>query len=109
MEYFNKLPFLGEQISEQKRAAKLIRQMRDELANLQVIPKEQQKRAVVYYANGYTAGQQTIVNAILNLAGVINVAAELNVDFVSPLSLEQLLASKPDILLLGVITKIQTL
>jgi len=29
------------------------------------------------------------------------VAAELNVDFVSPLSLEQLLASKPDILLLG--------
>ena len=98
---FQQITFLGEQISEQKRAAKLIRQMRDELASLHIIPKEQQKRAVVYYANGYTAGQQTIVNAILTLAGVINVAAELNIDFVSPLSLEQLLASKPDILLLG--------
>ena len=37
----------------------------------------------------------------LNLAKFKNVAAELGLDYIAPLSLESLLASKPDILLLG--------
>ena len=37
----------------------------------------------------------------MHIAGLSNVAAELNLDFIAPLSLESLLASKPDVLLLG--------
>lgn len=98
---FQQIRFLGAQIGEPVRAEALILTMREELDNIRALRGKEQKRAVVYYANGFTAGQQTIVNEILHIAGLSNVAAELNLDFVAPLSLESLLASKPDVLLLG--------
>lgn len=98
---FQQIRFLGAQIDEPVRAEELILTMREELDNIRALREKEQKRAVVYYANGFTAGQQTIVNEILHIAGLSNVAAELNLDFIAPLSLESLLASKPDVLLLG--------
>ena len=98
---FQQIAFLGEQIDESDRAEELILNMREKLIKVTALQEEKHKRAVVYYANGFTAGRQTIVNDILQMAGLINIAAELNLDFVAPLSLESLLASKPDVLLLG--------
>jgi iron complex transport system substrate-binding protein len=101
-EIFQQITFLGEQINQQQRARGLILAMRDELAELalarQNIPP---LRAVVYYANGFSAGNKTIVNEILKQAGLKNIAVELNLDYIAPLSLESLLASHPDVLLLG--------
>jgi len=100
-EIFAQISFLGEQLGEQERAEQLITSM--EATRQQLIKHRQQRplRAVVYYANGYSAGRQTIVNEILDLAGLSNIAAELALDYVAPLSLESLIGSKPDILILG--------
>ena len=102
---FQQISFLGEQIGEPVRAEQLVSVMREELANIKSLSEGSSKRAAVYYANGFTAGKQTIVNEILSIAGFVNIAAELNVDYVAPLSLELLLASKPDILILGQLDK----
>ncbi|MDF1690283.1 MAG: ABC transporter substrate-binding protein [Cycloclasticus sp.] len=98
---FQQIIFLGEQIGESGRAEALILKLREELTRITALQEKKHKRAVVYYANGFTAGRQTIVNDILQIAGLINIAAELNLDFIAPLSLESLLVSKPDVLLLG--------
>ncbi|MEW4982695.1 MAG: ABC transporter substrate-binding protein [Cycloclasticus sp.] len=98
---FQQINSLGEQIGEPARAQELVSNMREELAKITALREKKSKRAVVYYANGFTAGRHTIVNEILNIAGLDNIASELNLDFVAPLSLESLLASKPDVLLLG--------
>ena len=98
---FQQIAFLGEQIDESDRAEALILNMREELTRITALQEEKHKRAIVYYANGFTAGRHTIVNDILQMAGLINIAAELNLDFIAPLSLESLLVSKPDVLLLG--------
>jgi len=100
-EIFQQVIFLGEHIGEPTQAEKLVLNMREELAKITALREKEPKRAVVYYANGFTAGQHTIVNEILNIAGLDNIATELGLNFVAPLSLESLLASKPDILLLG--------
>ena len=98
---FQQVRFLGQQIGEPARAEALVLAMHKQLANIIGAQDKRSQRAAVYYANGFTAGQQTIVNEILTMAGLRNIAAELNLDYVAPLSLESLLASKPDILLLG--------
>ncbi|MEE4291487.1 MAG: ABC transporter substrate-binding protein [Cycloclasticus sp.] len=98
---FQQVSFLGQQIGEPARAEALILKLREELTRITALQEKKHKRAVVYYANGFTAGRHTIVNEILEMAGLINIAAELNLDFIAPLSLESLLASKPDVLLLG--------
>jgi len=98
---FQQVRFLGQQIGEPARAEALVLAMHKQLANIIGAQHKRSQRAAVYYANGFTAGQQTIVNEILTMAGLRNIAAELNLDYVAPLSLESLLASKPDILLLG--------
>ena len=100
-EIFAQIRFLGEQLGEQERADQLIKSMAAKRKLLTMHRKQRPLRAVVYYANGYSAGRQTIVNEILNLAGLNNIAAELRLDHIAPLSLESLIASKPDILILG--------
>ena len=98
---FQQINFLGEQTGQSDRATELIAKMQRELNALAAARDKRNLRAVVYYANGFSAGRHTIVNEILNLAGFKNIAAELNIDHIAPLSLEALIASNPDILLLG--------
>jgi len=98
---FQQIHLLGQQIGEPSRAKELVSNMQKQLAKITALREKKTKRAVVYYANGFTAGRHTIVNEILNIAGLDNIASELKLDFVAPLSLESLLASKPDVLLLG--------
>lgn len=94
--------FLGEQVGQPQRANELIDVIRRDIARLgssnQTTPT---LGAVVYYANGFSAGKKTIVNEILMLAGLKNIAAEAGMAYIAPLSLESLLASQPDVLLLG--------
>ena len=103
---FQQISRLGELLKLPHRSNKLISQMKTELATItSATEKNSSLRAVVYYANGFSAGKQTIVNEILNLAGFKNIAAELKLKAIAPLSLESLLASKPDVLLFGQLEK----
>jgi iron complex transport system substrate-binding protein len=101
-EIIQQITFLGEQVGEQQRANELIEAVRDEITILGSRNRAATGlRAVVYYANGFSAGKETIVNEILRLAGLKNIAADMGMAYIAPLSLESLLVSNPDVLLLG--------
>lgn len=58
-------------------------------------------RAALYYANGYTTGENTLAGQILNLAGFSNIASEVGINWGGTLPLELLIMSKPDVIITG--------
>ena len=58
-------------------------------------------RAALYYANGYTTGENTLAGQILNLAGFSNIASEVGIHWGGTLPLELLIMSKPDVIITG--------
>ena len=59
------------------------------------------RTAAFYMPNGYTAGGGTPIHSVLAAAGFRNAAAELGVTGTAALSMERLVASDPDVLILG--------
>ena len=55
-------------------------------------------RALLYSASGYTAGEGTLFDELLRLAGGINVASELGVVGHAPIALEQVLSADPTVI-----------
>lgn len=58
------------------------------------------KLAVIYAANGVTAGAGTLLHELLELAGLRNLAAELGIRGYGRLSIEQLLVHEPELLVI---------
>lgn len=58
-------------------------------------------RAAFLDANSYTAGRGTLLHAMMEAAGLQNVAAELGLAFTARLPLETLVLAKPDLLLMA--------
>lgn len=56
-------------------------------------------RAVLYAADGYSSGEQTLAGQILLAAGLRNVATELGYPFFARLPLELVVLSRPDFLI----------
>ncbi len=57
--------------------------------------------AVLYWANGYTSGKGTLANAAVEAAGFRTLGRELGLTGTSQLPLETLLATEPDVLVVG--------
>lgn len=58
-------------------------------------------RAALYFANGYTSGDQTLAGDILTAAGLINIAAELGLVSGGVIPLETLAMAVPDTVVTG--------
>lgn len=93
---------LSEQVGATEKAKPLIAELKTSILELQKKQLSvQRKRAAIYYANGFSAGKETITHEILQLAGYNNIAAEHGLNSIAPLGLETLLSSRPDVLILG--------
>jgi iron complex transport system substrate-binding protein len=64
-----------------------------------VRPREPRPRAAVLRPNGFTAGPGTLVDGLMRRAGLVNVAAELQLDNYGQLPLETVIAAKVDLLI----------
>jgi iron complex transport system substrate-binding protein len=58
-------------------------------------------RTVLYGANGFTSGAGSLAGAVLEAAGLANVAAELGIAGMGRLPLEALILAEPDIVVTG--------
>lgn len=58
-------------------------------------------RAALYFANGYTSGDQTLAGDILDAAGLANIAAELGLVSGGVIPLETLAMAQPDTVVTG--------
>jgi iron complex transport system substrate-binding protein len=95
------LLLVGQWFGETETAKTLIAEMDKKIADAQA--RNQHKpplRAIIYSPNGYTIGSETVENDILQKAGYRNLAAEMGVQHFQQISLETLVTTKPDRILI---------
>jgi len=92
---------VAEAVGAVARGEELIEAFEAELDRLAPPPEAPRPLAAVYVANGYTHGPGTLVHALVEAAGLDNLAARLGLDGIASLPLETLLMSDPDLLVIG--------
>ena len=86
---------VGEVLHRDKAAARMVADYDARLAALRS-EVEERPSAVLYYANGYTSGENTLAGQILSAAGFGNAAVEAGYGAGSKLPLEVLAMAAPD-------------
>lgn len=87
---------MGEVLGQRERAAQLIDELDQGVAELAQGPASS-KTVATYYANSYTSGAGTLVDEIVKLSGLVNIADSLGLSGTSRLPLELLVLSQPDL------------
>ncbi|MBH63266.1 MAG: cobalamin ABC transporter substrate-binding protein [Alphaproteobacteria bacterium] len=88
-------------LEEEARGEVFLSEMDRRLERARQTAPDDRLTAAFYLPNGYTAGRNTPVDAVLKFAGFRNKVAELGVKGTVVLSMERLIASSPDILILS--------
>ncbi len=96
----DKLVQMGEALGREPEAAALVDEFMTRLDTLRR-QVEHRPRAAMYYANGYTTGDQSLAGQILVAAGFSNIAVEAGVSGGGRLPLEVLAMSDPDMVVTG--------
>ncbi|QOF74649.1 ABC transporter substrate-binding protein (plasmid) [Aminobacter sp. SR38] len=91
---------MGEVLERREEAAKLVAALDRGVAEL---GKESAsgKTVATYYANSYTSGTGTLVDEIVKLSGLVNIADKLGLSGTARLPLEMLVLAKPDLVVGG--------
>jgi iron complex transport system substrate-binding protein len=84
-----------------QRGEAMVRQIEDGLARLS--RPRRQSRAVIYSAGGWTYGAHSLDDDILQSLGAVNVATLAGIDGIGNLSLEQLVALDPQLVIIEAI------
>lgn len=91
---------MGAVLEQPDRARALVAAFDAELATLRSLPPAR-PRAALYFANGLTAGDNSLAGHILDAAGFLNIATEAGYGAGGALPLELLALSDPDAVITG--------
>ena len=91
---------MGEVLGRTERAEALVEAFDQRLALLSGMPLEP-PRAALYFPNGYTRGEDTLVGDIVRAAGFDNIAAGFGIAAGGHLPLEQLVVAEPELVITG--------
>lgn len=91
---------MGAVLGQRERASELIAALDRELARFAKLERSGMTVAA-YYANSYTAGGGTLVDAIFTAAGLTNIATGMGYVGTEQLPLELLVLAKPDLIANG--------
>src|SRR5690606_39177025 len=83
------------------RASVLSLEITRQIELCRIRPNERRLKAVVFQPNGFAAGQGTLMSEMMEIAGFDNVAGRYGVGKWGNLSLEQIIANPPEVLLSG--------
>jgi iron complex transport system substrate-binding protein len=98
-EIYTMLTEFGEWTGNQAKAQDMILAMRQEIREIQSRYADRPRKSMIVYSpNGYTIGANTLENDVMQQAGFRNLAAEMGIDGFQKISLEKLVAAKPDFL-----------
>ncbi len=89
---------LAEAVGETARGDQVVREMRSDLAELRP-DTGSKKKAFFFQSGGLVPGSGTFENAIMDAAGLENLAATIDIRDYGSLSLEKLIEMKPDVLI----------
>lgn len=86
---------MGDALGQSVRADQMVTRFDSQLATF-TAEATAHPRAALYYANGYTSGDQTLAGQILMTAGLDNIAAEAGFEAGGVIPLEVLAMAQPD-------------
>ena len=92
---------MGRLLGREAEAERLIGEMTDGLLALEDDVPAGDKTAALYYANGYTSGDNTLAGDIVAKAGLNNIGVRAGVDGLGRLPLERLVMAAPDVIIGG--------
>ncbi|GHB17570.1 cobalamin ABC transporter substrate-binding protein [Pseudovibrio japonicus] len=92
---------LGKVLGTQQKAEKIASQFEADVQRRIEAQPNEKPRAGVYYANGYTAGDGSLVHEVITTAGLQNIASNLGLKGTSKLPLELLVLEAPQLLVEG--------
>ena len=98
---FRNVEIIGRAVGEKRRAAKLIAGLQHGLRKLTLDQNARLPLAALYFARGYSAGQNTLANAVVRKGGMQTLGDKLKFRGTGKLSLERLILSRPAALIFG--------
>ena len=98
----NNIIKMGDILGHPKRAQDMVNKFNADLDDLQS-GITTRPRAALYYANGYTTGDQTLAGQILSAAGFENIANEVGITWGAIMPLEQVVMLQPDVVITGTV------
>lgn len=99
--YREDLRHLAALLGAEERAERLLVDLDRRMSALAPPPALERPLAMVYGANGFTAGRGSLIDDLLQQAGLRNLATELGIGMVGRLSLEEVLLATPEVLIVG--------
>ncbi|WP_394199210.1 ABC transporter substrate-binding protein [Litoreibacter albidus] len=97
----DRLVQMGDVLGREVRAAGLVAEFDATLESLRDAAAATPPRVALYYANGYTSGENTLAGQILDYAGLANVATEQGFAAGGFMSLEVLAMATPETVITG--------
>jgi len=91
---------VAEIVGQPARGEQLVSKLRDDVRAIEAHRPTQKLAAVIVRPGGFTVGAGSLADELLTLAGFTNVAAERGLDRWGSLSMEALLRSAPDVIVL---------
>ena len=91
---------VAEIVGQAARGEQLVAKLREDVRAIEAHRPAQTLAAVIVRPGGFTVGAGSLANELLTLAGFTNVAAERGLDRWGSLSMEALLRSAPDVIVL---------
>ncbi|RLA23666.1 MAG: ABC transporter substrate-binding protein [Gammaproteobacteria bacterium] len=88
-------------LGEREKAEQQLKEMERRIEQVKAVEDSERLVAAVYYANGFTAGKESIITEVLNSAGFENLSEQSGVDSFGFYPLEKLIEAEPDLLILG--------
>lgn len=89
---------LAAAVGEPVQGEKVVGEMKEELAKLKPVSGVK-KRAVFFQSDNYVPGSGTFENAVMEAAGLRNIAVERGVKDYGKMGLEELIQAKPDVII----------
>lgn len=96
----NDIERIGKLLHREERAAELLAELDAGLAELAALPASE-KSAISWSSNSYATGAGTLGDAVMQAAGLKNMAAERGITGGARVPLEMLLAERPDLVVTG--------
>jgi len=98
---YRNIATIGKAVGETSKALRLIKQTKKQLSLFKLEKRTGLPVAALYFANGYSSGANTLINKVVRRAGFNTLAGKLGFKGTQKLSLEALLFSRPDLLIVA--------
>jgi len=92
-------------VARPEQGEALIARIEAAIAHARPAPGSRPVTAAIYQPGGLSVGGHTVINELMTVAGLHNIAVDYGIEDYRPLSLEQLVSAPPEILLVGDTTR----